>query len=87
MDKTPLDERNKEIQKIFNRFAGKIVDPANPQDFVLKEMKFEASSHYSTLNLVPKGAQSENRNICRINAELIDAGGGKWKIGKRFFCG
>lgn len=80
--------RDAEVTRVFNRFAGKIVDPADPRDPVLEEMRREAAMHYSMLSLVPPGAaRCEPGKISRINAELQDAGGGKWRIGNRFFRG
>lgn len=80
---------DKSIAKVFNRFAGKIVNPANPNDPVLEEMRKEATMHYSYLRLVAPGTEREGDagKITRINAELIDAGKGQWRIGNRFFRG
>ena len=83
------DDHDKGISKTFNRFAGKLVNPADPKDPVLEEMRREATMHYSTLRLVAPGTQREedSHKITRINAELVDAGDGKWRIGNRFFRG
>ncbi len=77
------------ISKAFNRFAGKVVNPADPKDPVLEEMRREATMHYSYLRLVAPGTQrdDDSTKITRINAELVDAGDGKWRIGNRFFRG
>lgn len=82
-------EYDREISKAFNKFAGKEVDPANPKDPVLEEMRKEATMHYSFLRLVTPGTARDpfDAPITRINAELQDAGNGKWKIGNRFFRG
>jgi len=80
---------DREITKAFNKFAGKEVNPANPNDPVLEEMRKEATMHYSFLRLVAPGTTLDvfDAPITRINAELEDAGNGKWKIGNRFFRG
>ena len=82
-------EYDREISKAFNKFAGKEVDPADPKDPVLEEMRREATMHYSFLRLVAPGTMRDgiDEPITRINAELQDAGNGKWKIGNRFFRG
>ncbi|MBI3440593.1 MAG: hypothetical protein HY052_02120 [Proteobacteria bacterium] len=89
MDQNHRNRLNKEISQVFNRFAGQIVDPANPSDPVLKAMNLEAFNHFSTLRLVSIGTQPDETDdvLTRINAELISAGGGKWRIGNRFFRG
>lgn len=74
------------LAEFFNKFAGKIVNPSDPNDPVLEEMRFMASRSYSELALVPSGTKREE-NFCRINAELVDAGNGQWRIGNRFFRG
>lgn len=80
---------DREVTKAFNKFAGKEVNPADPKDPVLEEMRAEARNHYSFLRLVSPGATRDgiDEPITRINAELKDAGNGKWKIGNRFFRG
>jgi hypothetical protein len=81
---------DREITKAFNRFAGKEVNPANPDDPVLEEMRAEARNRYSSLRLVAPGTTRSDDSVesfTRINAELEDAGNGKWKIGNRFFRG
>jgi hypothetical protein len=50
-------------------------------------MRLEAKQYYSYLRLVPSGTKSEDDEITRINAELVDAGHGQWRIGNKFFCG
>ncbi|TAL38009.1 MAG: hypothetical protein EPN97_04375 [Alphaproteobacteria bacterium] len=89
MNKREWAPYDKEISKVFNRFAGKIVNPANPEDPVLEAMRLEAHMHYSYLRLVAPGTEREENSekITRINAELEDAGNGKWRIGNRFFRG
>ncbi len=90
MDKKWKDNMNAHISKAFNRFAGKEVNPTNPHDPVLEEMRREASMFYSYLRLVPPGTTadpSKSGEITRINAELVAAGNGKWRIGKNFFRG
>lgn len=83
------DVYDREISKAFNKFAGKEVNPADPKDPVLAEMRKEAMMHYSYLRLVPEGADParDDAKITRISAELVDAGNGKWKVGNRFFRG
>ena len=80
---------DREISKVFNRFAGTPVNPADPKDPVLEEMRLEATMHYSYLRLVAPGTgrEEDSEKITRINAELVDAGNGKWRIGNRFFRG
>ena len=89
MNKREWAPYDKEISKVFNRFAGKIVNPANPDDPVLEAMRLEATMHYSYLRLVAPGTarEEDSSKITRINAELEDAGNGKWRIGNRFFRG
>jgi hypothetical protein len=79
-------EHNKEVTKTFNRFAGKSVNPANPNDPVLEEMRREATMHYSHLRLVPEGTPlgDDPSKLTRISAELASDGKGNWKIGNRF---
>ncbi|MEZ0261399.1 MAG: hypothetical protein ACAH80_10340 [Alphaproteobacteria bacterium] len=80
---------DREVTKAFNKFAGKEVNPANPNDPVLEEMRKQATNFYSHLRLVAPGTTRDgiDEPITRINAELQDAGNGKWKIGNRFFRG
>lgn len=80
-------EMDADISKLFNRFAGRQVNPANPRDPVLEEMRLQAARRYSYLNLVPPGAKADENSheITRINAELVNDGKGKWHIGNRFF--
>ncbi|MEZ0224289.1 MAG: hypothetical protein ACAH83_07045 [Alphaproteobacteria bacterium] len=87
MNKRQWAPYDREITKVFNQFAGKTVNPANPQDPVLEAMRLEAFQHYSYLRLVAPGTEREDgsEKITRINAELEDAGDGKWRIGNRFF--
>jgi hypothetical protein len=89
MNKREWAPYDKEISKVFNCFAGKIVNPADPADPVLEAMRLEATQHYSYLRLVAPGTEREDGSakITRINAELEDAGNGKWRIGNRFFRG
>jgi hypothetical protein len=80
---------DREIAKVFNRFAGKTVNPADVNDPVLEDMRTEAAMHYSYLNLVPEGSKrgEDSDQIIRINAELVAGSDGKWHIGNRFFRG
>lgn len=89
MNKRDWKPYDREIRKEFNRFAGKIVDPADPKDPVLEEMRLKAMMRYSYLRLVAPGTEREydDAKLTRINAELQDAGNGKWRIGNRFFRG
>lgn len=82
-------EMDEGVSRDFNRFAGKQVNPANPHDPVLDEMRREAASFYSYLRLVAPGTKADENahKITRINAELVDDGNGKWRIGNRFFRG
>lgn len=83
------DQMDAEITRVFNRFAGKTVDPSNPKDPVLKEMQDAATDYFGRIRLVPRGARREDDNplhITRINAELVPDGN-TWKIGNRFFRG
>lgn len=82
-------QRDREISKVFNKFAGKEVNPADPNDPVLKEMRHEAMMRYSYIRLVAEGAQPERdpAKITQISAELVPTDDGKWKIGNRFFRG
>ncbi len=83
-----MREYDSEITKVFNRFAGKKVDPANPNDPVLEEMRREAAMHYSYLRLVGESADNDRSfaKITRISAELVN-NGKDWRIGNRFFRG
>jgi hypothetical protein len=78
---------NDDLSKTFNRFAGQRVNPADPKDPVLEEMRREAAMHYSYLRLVPEGTKlgDDHAKLTRINAELVNDGKGEWRIGKRFF--
>lgn len=72
---------DREITQVFNKFAGQKVNPADPNDPVLKEMRQEATMHYSTLRLVAPGTKPDHddqRTITRINAELVTDGKGEW---------
>lgn len=87
----PWKEYDREISKVFNKFAGKEVNPADPKDPVLEEMRREATMHYSYLRLVAEGTKPDlvrdTAKITRINAELVQKDDGKWVIGNRFFRG
>jgi hypothetical protein len=90
MEKDRWSVYDRDIRKVFNRFAGKAVDPANPNDPVLEAMRTEATMHYSYLRLVAPGTKREDDaddKITRINAELVANKDGTWRIGKRFFRG
>lgn len=89
MEKDRWKEYDRGLGKAFNRFAGRIVNPADPNDPVLDAMRREATMYYSHLRLVAPGTQREDDStkITRINAELVDNGDGQWRIGNRFFRG
>lgn len=89
MDKDRWKDYDRDINKVFNRFAGRIVNPADPNDPVLEAMRTEATMHYSRLRLVAPGTEREedSTKITQINAELVDNGDGQWRIGNRFFRG
>ena len=89
MENNWRNEMDGHISKVFNRFAGQTVNPADPQDKVLAEMRQEAAMYYSYLRLVPPGTarSADDSKITRINAELESTGDGKWRIGNRFFRG
>lgn len=78
-------ERDRQISAEFNKFAGKQVNPADPNDPVLEEMRKEARNLYSRLQLVPAGKTITRDNGGPIvSAELIANKDGSWRIGSRF---
>jgi len=78
-------ERNKQITAVFNKFAGKQVNPADVNDPVLAEMRHEALNLYSKLQLVPAGkAITRQEGGPVVSAELIANKDGTWRIGSRF---
>ncbi len=64
MENNWRNEMDGHITKVFNRFAGQTVNPADPQDKVLAEMRQEAAMYYSYLRLVPPA-----RRVRRMTAK------------------
>src|SRR5436190_1109936 len=82
--------REQQISLTFNKFAGKSVNPADPNDPVLEEMRQAATQFYSKLQLVPAGVVRPyigGNNGPLVNAELIPASDGSWRIGNSFHAG
>lgn len=80
---------DREIAKVFKKFAGKQVNPADAKDPILEAMRLEAATYYSYLRLISAGSEPprDPAEFSRINVDLVEQSDGKWAIGNRFFRG
>lgn len=80
----------KDIASLFNRFAGKEVQPpdAKNSDTVIREMQKIASDNGFVLRVwFPGMGGTKDYRVGRINAYVEKGADGKYRVGNRFSIG